>query len=104
MSIILLTFGVCRLLTVILLFDVVENLEIIVDDAIRIDVFVSGFIVVSKINFFTSYGSRRKAVSNRMSLSVFSLVSERDFYSYFNTNSFNKNNTFLVIITMAFVK
>ena len=64
MSVILLIVVICRLVTVIVLFavDVVENLKIIEDDAIRVDIFVSGFIVVAEINFFISYGSRTKTM------------------------------------------
>lgn len=64
MSVILLIVVVCRLVTVNVHspVGVVENLEIIEDDDIRVDIFVSGFIVVPEINFFVSYGSRTKTM------------------------------------------
>lgn len=64
MSVILLIVVVCRLVTVNVHspVDVVENLEIIEEDVIRVDIFVSGFVVVSEINFFISYGSRTKTM------------------------------------------
>ena len=64
MSVILLIVVVCRLVTVNVHspVDVVENLEIIEEGVIRVDIFVSGFVVVSEINFFISYGSRTKTM------------------------------------------